>query len=106
VVDVAETDTSLCLSNVGLENVIFNDIDTFVDSVVLVNVTDTDTRLCLSSAGFPSVILNDIGTPVLVSDGWRHPPDSGITLQCRLWCPTLVFDTLHNGALLPTLISH
>jgi hypothetical protein len=28
----------------------------------------------------------------LVSDGCLHPPDSGITLQCRLWCPTLVFD--------------
>jgi hypothetical protein len=34
-------------------------------------------------------------TPVLlfsVSDGWHHPLDSGIVLQCQLWCPTLVFD--------------
>jgi hypothetical protein len=28
----------------------------------------------------------------LVSDGWHHPLDSGITLQCRLWYLTLVFD--------------
>jgi hypothetical protein len=28
----------------------------------------------------------------LVSDGWGHPSDSGITLQCRLWYLTLVFD--------------
>jgi hypothetical protein len=28
----------------------------------------------------------------LVSDGWHHPPDSGIILQCQLWCLTLVFN--------------
>jgi hypothetical protein len=91
-VDITETDTALCLNNVSFDNVILNDTDTFIDNIDLVDVTYTNTRLCLSSVGFPSVILKDTGTPVSVSDGWRHPPDSGITLQCRLWCLTLVFD--------------
>jgi hypothetical protein len=92
VVDVSETDTALYLNSVGLDNDILNDTDTFVDSVGLIDIIEIDIVLCLSSVGFPSVILNDTGTPILVSDGWRHPPDSGITLQCQLWCPTLVFD--------------
>jgi hypothetical protein len=58
----------------------------------VVDVSETDTALYLNSVSLDNVILNDTGTPILVSDGWRHPPDSGITLQCQLWCPTLVFD--------------
>jgi hypothetical protein len=91
VVDVTETNTALCLNSVGLGNVIVNDTDTFIDNASLVDVIETDTGLCLSSVSFPTVILNDTGTPVSVSGGWHHPLDSGITLQCRLWCPTLVF---------------
>jgi hypothetical protein len=30
--------------------------------------------------------------PFSGSNGWCHPPDSSIALQCQLWCPTLVFD--------------
>jgi hypothetical protein len=80
VVDVKETDTAIYLNSVGLDNVILNDNYTFIDSVGLIDVIDTNTRLCLSSVGFPSVILNDTGTPISVSNGWRHPPDSDITL--------------------------
>jgi hypothetical protein len=90
VVDVTETNIALCLNNVGRGNVILNDTDTFIDNVGLVDVTDTG--LGLSSVGFPGIILNDTSTPILVLDGWRHPLDSGITWQCRLWCSTLVFD--------------
>jgi hypothetical protein len=61
---VTEIDTALCLNNVNLGNVIFNDTDSFVDSVSLIDVTETDTGLCLSSVSFPSIILNDTGTPV------------------------------------------
>jgi hypothetical protein len=92
VVDVTETDIAFYLNNVGLDNVILNDTDTFIDSVDLINVIDTDTGLCLSSVSFPSIILNDTGTPVSVSDGWCHPAHSIITLCCPLWWPTLVFD--------------
>jgi hypothetical protein len=91
VVDVIQIDTALCLNCAGLDNVILNDTYTFVDSVFLIDVIETDIRHCLSSVGFPSVILNDTSTPVSVSDRWHHPPDSGITLQCPIWCPTLVF---------------
>jgi hypothetical protein len=91
-VDVIEIDTAVCLSSVSFDNVILNDTDTFVDNVSLVDVTYTNSGLCLSSVCFPRVILNGTGTPVSVSNGWRHPPDSGITLQCRLSCLTLVFD--------------
>jgi hypothetical protein len=42
VVDVTETDTAHCL-NVGLDNVILNDTNTFVDNVGLIDVTKTDT---------------------------------------------------------------
>jgi hypothetical protein len=79
-IDVIETDTTLCLNTVGLDNVILNDTDTFIDSVGLVDVTKTDTRHCLSSVSFPSIILNDAGTLVSVSDRRHHPLDSGITL--------------------------
>jgi hypothetical protein len=91
---VKKTNTTLCLNSVSLDNVIFNDTDTFVDSVGLVDVTKIDIGLCLSSVDFPSVILNNSGTLVSVSDGWCHPPDSGITLQCQLLCSTLIFDIL------------
>jgi hypothetical protein len=63
-VDVIEIDIGLYLNNVGLDNVILNDTDTFVDSVSLIDVIETDIGLCLSSVNFPSVILNDMGTPV------------------------------------------
>jgi hypothetical protein len=69
VVAVTEIDTALCLNNVSLGNVIFNDTNSFVDSVSLIDVTEIDTGLCLSSVSFPSVILNDTGTPVF-SLGW------------------------------------
>jgi hypothetical protein len=92
VVDVTKTDTTVCLNNVGPDNVILNNTDTFIDRVGLVDVTETDNGHCLCSVSFPSIILKDTGTSILVSNGWHHPPDSGITLQCRLWCPTLVFD--------------
>jgi hypothetical protein len=39
VVDVTEIDIVLCLNIVGLYNVILNDIDTFFDSVDLVDFT-------------------------------------------------------------------
>jgi hypothetical protein len=64
VVDVTETDTALCLNSVGLDNVILNDIDTFIDIVGLVEVIKIDTGVCLSIVDFPSVILNDTSTPV------------------------------------------
>jgi hypothetical protein len=86
VVDVTETNTALCLNSVNLDNCILNCTDTFIDSVGLVDVTETDTGLCLSSVSLPSVILNDTDTPVIVLEGWCHPPDSDITLQCWLWC--------------------
>jgi hypothetical protein len=82
VVDVIETDTALCSNSVDVDNVILNDTGTFVDSVFLIDVTGIDTGVCLSSVGFLSVILNGTGTPVSMSDGWHHPSDSGITLQC------------------------
>jgi hypothetical protein len=85
VVDATEINTALCLNNVSLDNCILNYTDTFIDSVGLVDVTETDTGLCLSSVSLPSVILNDTDTPVLVLEGWCHPPDSDITLQCWLW---------------------
>jgi hypothetical protein len=69
VVDGTEISIAFCLNSVGLDNVILNDIDTFVDSVSLIDVTEIDIGLCLNSVGFPSVILNDIGTPVF-SFGW------------------------------------
>jgi hypothetical protein len=75
-VDVIEIDTAVCLSSVSFDNVILNDTDTFVDNVSLVDVTYTNSGLCLSSVCFPRVILNGTGTPVSVSNGWRHPPDS------------------------------
>jgi hypothetical protein len=50
VVHVTEINTALWLNNTGLDNVILNDTNTFVDSVGLIDV------------GFPSVILNDTGT--------------------------------------------
>jgi hypothetical protein len=68
VVDVIEINIALCLKSIGLDNVILDDTDTFVDSVGLVDVIEIDTRLCLNSVSFPSIILNDTGTPVLVSD--------------------------------------
>jgi hypothetical protein len=37
--DVTEINTALYLNSVGLDNVILNDTDTFVDSVGLVDVT-------------------------------------------------------------------
>jgi hypothetical protein len=64
VVDVTKTDSALYLNNVGLDNVILNNTDTFIDSVGLVDVIETDTGLCLSSVSFPSIILNDTGTHV------------------------------------------
>jgi hypothetical protein len=64
VVDVTKTNTTLCLNSVGLDNVILNDTDTFVDSVDLIDVTETDTELCLSSVDFPIVTLNDPHTPI------------------------------------------
>jgi hypothetical protein len=78
--------TRLCLNSVNLTNAILNVTDTNVDSVGLIDVTETNTELCLSSVGFPSIILNDTGTPISVSNEWHHPCNSGITLQCRLWC--------------------
>jgi hypothetical protein len=92
VVDVTEIDTAHCFNSVSLDNVILNDTDTFIDSVGLVDVTDTNTGLCLISVDFSSIILNDIGTPVSMSNGWHHPPDSDITLQCWLCYPIMVFD--------------
>jgi hypothetical protein len=64
VVDVTKNDTALFLNNVGIDNVILNNIDTFIDSVDLLDVTLTDTGHCLSSVSFSSVILNDNGTPI------------------------------------------
>jgi hypothetical protein len=49
---------------VGLDNVILNNIDAFIDSVSLVDYMETNTGLCLSSTGFPSIVLNDTGTIV------------------------------------------
>jgi hypothetical protein len=43
VVDVTEIDIAHCLNSVGLDNVILNDTNTFVDSVVLIDVTKTNT---------------------------------------------------------------
>jgi hypothetical protein len=92
VVDVTGTDIALYLNNVNLDNVIMNDTNTFIDSFGIIDVTETNTGLYLSSVSFSSIILNDTGSPVSVSDGWCHPPDSDITLQCWLWCPTLLID--------------
>jgi hypothetical protein len=70
VVDVTETDIALCLNRVGLVNIIFNNTDTFIDTVfktivvVVVDVTETDTTICLNSVSLVNVILNDTDTLV------------------------------------------
>jgi hypothetical protein len=64
VVDVTESDTTLCLNSVGLDNVLLNDTDSFVESVGLIDATETDNGLGFTSVGFPSIILNDSGTPI------------------------------------------
>jgi hypothetical protein len=97
VVDVTETNTSLCLNNLTLDNVILNGTDTFIDSVGLIDVTEIDTGPCLRSVDFSSIILNNTSTLVLsvrqmVSSirQWYYitvlvmVPDTGIQdFQCR-----------------------